>query len=297
MNVEIRHPDFEKVVGSGHDLQLEKLETGFGFTEGPIWHPGEKHLTFSDLYQDKMRRWTATGGIETFRHPSNKTNGNTYDRHGRMLSCEHATSRVTRTEPDGSITVLASHYEGKELNSPNDIVTRSDGSIYFTDPTYGRMPGYGVERPVPLGFRGVYRVAPDGTDLKLLADDFVQPNGLCFSRDERKLFVNDTEQAHIRVYEVSADGGLDGGAVWAEVVGEGNSGPDGMKIDASGNLYCAGPGGVHVFANDATCLGVIRVPEIVANFTWGEGDMCSLFMTASTSLYRVRTLTAGQPLF
>ncbi|MGN6101300.1 MAG: SMP-30/gluconolactonase/LRE family protein [Devosia sp.] len=295
MTVEIRDPRFAEVVGA--DVALERLATGFDFTEGPIWHPREKHLTFSDMPGDHMRRWTEASGITTFRRPCNRANGNTYDRGGRMLSCEHATSRVTRTEPDGSITVLATHYEGRELNSPNDIVVKSDGRIYFTDPTYGRMPYYGVERPQQLDFQGVYRVDPDGANLTLLADDFSQPNGLCFSLDEKRLFVNDTERGHIRVFDVGADGGLTGSSVWAEVKGEGAGGPDGMKIDSRGNLYCCGPGGLHVFSPEAQSLGVIRVPEVVANFTWGDEDMKSLFLTASGSLYRVRTRTPGIPLF
>ena len=296
MSAEIRDPAFAEIVG-GADLPLEKLADGFEFTEGPIWHPYEKHLTFSDMPNDHMRRWSAAGGITTFRKPCNRSNGNTYDRQGRMLTCEHATSRVTRTAADGTLTVLASHYNGQELNSPNDIVVKSDGHIYFTDPTYGRMPYYGVERPTQLTFQGVYRMDEDGGNLTLLAADFQQPNGLCFSPDEHRLFVNDTERMHIRVFDVRSDGRLSGGSVWAELTGEGQGGPDGMKIDSAGNLYCCGPGGVHVFAPDAHCLGVIRVPEVVANFTWGEDDMQSLFLTASGSLYRARVRTAGVPLF
>jgi gluconolactonase len=295
MNIEIRDERFRTVVGD--DIALERLATGFIFTEGPVWHPHEKHLTFSDMPGDHMRRWTAAGGVKTFRKPSNKANGNTYDRAGRMLSCEHATSRVTRTERDGTITVLATHYRDKELNSPNDIVVKSDGRIYFTDPTYGRMPHYGVERAVQLDFRGVYRVEEDGSGLTLLAGDFGQPNGLCFSRDEKRLFVNDTERGHIRAFDVGADGLLAGGAVWAEVTGSGNGAPDGMKLDRDGNLYCCGPGGLHVLSPDARSLGVIQTPEVVANFTWGDDDFRSIFLTASTSLYRVRTKTPGVALF
>jgi gluconolactonase len=246
---------------------------------------------------DHMRRWTPDGRIVTFRQPSNKANGNTYDRRGRMLTCEHATSRVTRTEADGSIAVLATRYGDKQLNSPNDIVVRSDGLIFFSDPTYGRMPYYGVERAPELGFRGVYRVNEDGGGLTLLADDFKQPNGLCFSRDERRLFVNDTELGHIRVFDVAADGTLSNGSIWTEVKGTGEGAPDGMKIDSAGNLYCCGPGGVHVFAADARLLEVIAVPEVVANFTWGDDDLRSLFLTASTSLYRVRVRIPGIALF
>jgi gluconolactonase len=198
-----------------------------------------------------------------------------------------------RTEADGSITVLATHYRDKELNSPNDIVVKRDGGIYFTDPIYGRMPYCGVERPQQLDFQGVYRVDEDGSQPKLLVDDFAQPNGLCFSRDESQLFINDTERGHIRVFDVKPDGTLGNGEIWAEVTGEGEGTPDGMKIDSVGHLYCCGPGGVHVFAPDRRCLGVILVPEPVANFTWGDDDLKSLFLTASTSLYRTRTRTPG----
>jgi len=288
-------PTFAEVVCE--DPVLEELASGFEFTEGPVWHPRDRHLTFSDMPGDHMRRWSADRGVTSFRRPSNKANGNTYDREGRLLTCEHATSRVTRTGHDGSISVLASHYQDRELNSPNDIVVKSDGTIYFTDPNYGRVPYYGVERPQQLDFQGVYRMDEDGGGLTLLAADFKAPNGLCFSRDETRLFVNDTERGHIRVFELSADGGLVGGQVWAQLHGDRPGAPDGMKIDSAGNLYCCGPGGVHVFAPDASLLGVIAVPEVVANFTWGEDDMRSLFLTASSKLYRVRTRTPGTALF
>jgi gluconolactonase len=189
--------------------------------------------------------------------------------------------------------MIASHYGGKELNSPNDIVVKSDGGIYFTDPTYGRIDYYGILREPVLTFRGVYRAA--GGTLTLLADDFAQPNGLCFSADETRLFVNDTERGHIRVFDVKADGTLAGGAVWAQTVGEGDGAPDGMKIDSAGNLYCCGPGGIHVFDPNAACLGVIRTPEGTANFAFGDEDFRSLFITASTSLYRIRVKTPGRP--
>ena len=295
MNLEIRQDGFRDVVGD--DVEIEQVGSGFAFTEGPIWHPKERHLIFSDMPGDHMRRWRADGGIETFRQPSNKANGNAYDRQGRIVTCEHATSRVTRTGLDGEIEVLASYWDGKELNSPNDIVVKSDGGIYFTDPTYGRLEYYGVPREVELPFRGVYRIEPDDNRLTLLADDFGQPNGLCFSRDETRLFVNDTEHGHVRVFDVATDGTLANSRVWAEPTGEGDGAPDGMKIDSAGNLFCTGPGGIHVFDPAGDCLGVIRFPEIVANFTWGGDDLRSLFVTASTSLYRVRLKVPGLVLF
>lgn len=295
MNVEIRDDRFRDVVGD--DVEFEQLGSEFAFTEGPIWHPRERHLTFSDMPGDHMRRWSANGGIVSFRQPSNKANGNAYDTQGRIVSCEHATSRVTRTEPDGSIAVLASHYGGKQLNSPNDIVVSRDGAIWFTDPTYGRMPYFGVERECELDFRGVYRIDPINGELTLLVDDFGQPNGLCFSRDEQRLFVNDTERQHVRVFDVAAGSSLTNGQVWCETLGEGDGAPDGMKIDSAENLYTTGPGGIHVFRPDATCLGVIQVPESTANFAFGDDDLKSLFITASTSLYRIRVKVPGHSLF
>jgi gluconolactonase len=278
------------------DAEVERLAGGFEFTEGPVWHPEAKFLIFSDMPGDHMRRWTPAEGIATFRKPCNMANGNAYDRGGRLVTCEHASSRVTRTEADESIVALATHYKGRELNSPNDVVVRSDNTIFFTDPDFGRRPYYGIPRESQLTFRGVYLITPDG-ELRLLVDDFGQPNGLCFSRDETRLFVNDSPRRHIRVFNVEGYG-LSGGEVWAETGGvEGERTPDGMKIDSAGNLFCVGPGGIHIFDRDGRRLGVILVPENVANFTWGEDDLKSLLITASTSLYRLRVEVPGLPAF
>ncbi len=295
MNVEIRDERFRQVVG--YDAPAEELATGFDFTEGAVWNHVDGHLIFSDMPGNVMRKWTAANGIEVFRQPSNMANGNTYDLQGRLITCEHATSRVTRTEHDGSIAVLATHYNGRELNSPNDVIVKSDGSIYFSDPSFGRMEYYGVARDAELDFRGVYRLDPESGDLTLLVDDFDQPNGLTFSLDESLLFINDTMRAHIRVFDVDGNGGLSSGRVWAELTGDREGLADGMKIDSEGNLYTAGPGGVQVFAPDATCLGVIHVPQGVANFTWGDPDLRSLFINAGTSLYRTRVNVPGRKLF
>jgi gluconolactonase len=292
MSVEIRDARFRAVVGDS--VAFEQLATGCLFTEGPLWHPQDAYLLFSDMPGNHLRKWSARDGVTTFRQPSNQSNGLAWDRQGRLLACEHATSRLTRTERDGSITVLASHHEGRELNSPNDVVVRADGLIYFTDPTYGRNEFYGRPRACELPFRGLYAVMP-GQPPRLLADDFGQPNGLCFSADESTLYVNDTERQHVRMFDVAKDGGVSGGTVWATTTGEGDGAPDGMKLDADGNLYTCGPGGIHVFAPDATCLGVIRVPEYTANFAWGDDDFRSLYITASTSLYRIRTKVPGRP--
>ena len=172
---------------------------------------------------------------------------------------------------------------------PKPIVVGGDGAIYFSDPTYGRMEHYGLPRPQQLDFQGIYRIDPASGAVQLLARDFGQPNGLCFSLDGRELYVNDTDRGHIRKFAVRADGTLEGGAVWAETKGDGAGAPDGMKIDSLGNVWCCGPGGIHVFNREARCLGVVRTPEYVANFCWGDADYRSLFVTASTSLYRIRT--------
>jgi gluconolactonase len=192
-----------------------------------------------------------------------------------------------------AIDVLATHYDDKELNSPNDLVVHSSGAIYFTDPLSGRSARYGIERPSHLGFQGVYRLVLDEQTITLLVDDFVLPNGLCFTRDEQQLFVNDTRRGHIRVFDVQSDGTLANGRVWAEVVGTGEGAPDGMKLDQQGNVWCTGPGGIHVFAPDAVCLGVLQIEERVANFAWGDADGQTLYITASTSLYAVRTKISG----
>ena len=194
-----------------------QVATGFDFTEGPIWHPVDQHLLFSDMPRDVRRRWDARRGIVEVKRPSNKCNGMTYDADLNLIVCEHATSSLVRERSDGRREVLASHYQGQELNSPNDVCVHSSGAIYFSDPWYGRMPIYGVERPRQLGFQGVYRVAPAGGDLRLIVERnlFDQPNGLCFSPDESRLYVNDTVQALIRVFEVEADGSLSNVRVFA----------------------------------------------------------------------------------
>ncbi len=296
MRIEVRSEGMHDIIDSGATLQ--KVAGDFLFTEGPIWHPGEKHLTFSDIPGNELFRLDAEGKVSTFRKPSNMGNGNTYDAEGRMLTCQHATSSVTRTEQDGTITTLATHYDGRELNSPNDIVVRKDGLIYFSDPTYGRMDYFGVERDLEMGAQGVYCVTPDGKMITCLADDFAQPNGLCFSLDHTVLYVNDTERKHIRKFHIAEDGAATGGDVWVEVtVGEGEGHPDGMKLDSKGNLYCTGPGGVHVITPEGETLGVIRMAEFTANFAWGGEDLTDLYFTSSTSLYRIKVKTPGLPLF
>ena len=270
-----------------------QLGSGFTFTEGPIWHPSEHYLLFSDMPGDVRRRWDRRHGVREVTRPSNKGNGLTYDRDLNLLICEHATSSLVRLGPDGMRTILASHFEGRELNSPNDVVVKSDGSLYFTDPWYGRMPGFGVERPRDLGFQGVYRVKQGQPGPELLVDRYLfgQPNGLCFSPDETLLYINDTEKALIRVFDVQNDGSLAGGRLFAEGLKDDRKPgvPDGMKCDALGNVWVTAPGGLWVYASDGTHLGKVDIPELAANLHWGGEDWRTLFVCATHSVYTIRT--------
>ena len=281
------------------DAPVEQIATGFKFTEGPIWM-ADGSLHFSDMPGDMRRRWHPSEGVSVLRDPSNKCNGMTRDNDGNLLVCEHVTSSVVREAPDGTRETIATHWGDKELNSPNDVIVASDGSIIFTDPTYGRMPGFGLEREQELDFQGVYRLPAGGGDLQLLVDDFAQPNGLCFTPDESQLYINDTVRAHIRVFDVGPDHGLSNGRVFAEGIGDGDlaSGElvDGMKLDERGNVYVTGPAGVWIFAPDGEYLGVIEVPENVGNVNWGGDDWRTLFIPASTSVYSVRMKVSGNKL-
>ena len=299
MSVDVRSERIRDLVDE--NVEIEQLGTGFTFTEGPIWNPSGAFLLFSDMPGDTRRRWDEQNGVQTVVSPSNKGNGMTLDADGRLLVCEHTTSSVVRMDPDGTDTgreVLASHYQGKELNSPNDVVVKSDGSIYFTDPTYGRWPGFGVERECELDFRGVYRIPPGGGDTQLLVDDFGEPNGLCFSPDESLLYINDTPGAHIRVFDVQSDGTIANGRMFADPVGvydlEKGGLVDGMKCDERGNVWVTALEGVWVYAPDGEHLGVVRIPESVGNLTFGGPDWNWLFVPATTSLYRVKTKVAGR---
>lgn len=296
MLYETRYPDFAAVILE--DATLETIGNGYEFTEGPAWHPIEEHLTFSDIAGNMMYRWRP-GAIapQVFREPSHKANGNTYDGQGRLLTCEHATSRVVRQENDGSLAILASHFGEKELNSPNDIIVTRSGAIWFTDPLPGRKPFFGVPREQELDFQGVWRIAADGGPAEPVLTDFELPNGICVNPDETVLYVNDTPKGHIRRFALNDDGTLTGGEVFARLEGEGEGVPDGLKTDVDGRVWCTGPGGVHVFSPEGTSLGVIRLPEKTANFTWGGADRKTLFTTSSTSVYAVRVAVTGHHLY
>jgi len=272
--------------------QPERIATGFQFTEGPVWHPvglGQSagYLLFSDIPADRIHRWSPDGTLEVFRQPSGNSNGLTFDRQGRLIACEHGSRRVSRTEAEGRVIPLATQFQGKRLNSPNDVVVKSDDSIYFTDPPYGVQP---EERE--LDFQGVYRIAPDGV-LTLLVDDFDRPNGLAFSPDECILYVDDTARRHVRAFDVLPDGTLANGRVFVEMQSPAMGGPDGMKMDVEGNLYVTGPGGTWLFDPAGNHLGTLVTPEKPANLAFGDADRRTLYVTARTSVYRVRTRLSG----
>ena len=292
MSLDVRSPKLLDLIDS--DAELEQLGTGCEFTEGPVWHAEGKFLLFSDIPANQMKKWTAEEGITNFRVPSGKSNGLTYDKQGRLVTCEHANRRVSRTEADGTVVTIASHYEGKRLNSPNDVVVKSDGSIYFSDPPYGLTADYGIEGEQDLDFQGVFRLSPDGQTVTLLVDDFDRPNGLCFSPDESILYIDDTERMHVRAFDVQSDGTIANGRIFAEEEGEGSA-PDGMKIDVHGNVYLTGPGGIWIFDPSGEHLGILQTPERAANLGWGGDDWSTLFITASTSLYSIQCKVSGIP--
>jgi gluconolactonase len=260
------------------------------------------HLLFSDIRRSRIVRWDERPEgpeVATFRVPSNLSNGLTLDREGRLLACEGATRRLSRTEPDGTITVLAERYDGKRINAPNDVVVSTTGAIYFSDPFWANnfQNPYGpsvLPEDRELPFSGVFRVDPDGR-LRVVADDFERPNGLAFSPDQRVLYVDDTRRFHIRAFDVRPDGSLANGRVFADIRAPERGVPDGMKVDREGNVYCTGPGGVWVIAPDAEILGRILMPEVTANVAWGGTDRSTLFLTATSSVYRLPVEVPGLP--
>ncbi|MBI2302226.1 MAG: SMP-30/gluconolactonase/LRE family protein [Armatimonadetes bacterium] len=266
--------------------EAEKIASGLTFTEGPVWHP-DGCLLFSDIPNNRIHKWTAADGAQVWREPSGNSNGLTLDHKAHLIACEHGNRRVSRTADDGAVTAIAERYEGKRLNSPNDVVVHSSGAIYFTDPPYGVQ-----QNQRELDFQGVYRIAEDG-GLTLLVDDFLKPNGLAFSPDEQRLYVDDTDRHHIRVFDVQADGTLTGGRLFADMNVRADGGADGMKVDADGRVYCTGPGGCWCFAADGTHLGTLVLPEVPANVAWGDDDRSTLYFTARTSVYRLRMRVRG----
>jgi gluconolactonase len=280
-------------------IHVEKLHTGCRWAEGPAWFAAGRYLVWSDIPNDRMLRWDETdGSVSVFRQPSMNSNGHTVDRQGRLVSCEHRSRSVTRTEHDGSRTVLASHVEGKRFNSPNDVIVKSDGSVWFSDPSYGIDSDYEGDAAVSeIGAQRVYRVDPDSGKVSVVASDFVQPNGLAFSPDESLLYIVDTGVTHhvdgphhVRCFRVGANGELSGGEVFAICpVGV----YDGLRVDVHGNLWLSAGDGVHCHAPDGALLGKVLIPESVANLCFGGAKRNRMFICGTTSLYSVYLNTRG----
>lgn len=298
------------------DARVEKLAGDFQFVEGPIWvhSKGQGYLLFSDIPANVIRKWDPKGGVSIFLDKSGFTgadasnvggqtnngfglvsligsNGITLDKQGRLVFCQHGDRQISRLEKNGKRTVLASRYEGKRLNSPNDLVFKSDGSLYFTDPTAGlRLQDKDPQRELP--FAGVYRLAKGR--VQLLSRDFTRPNGIAFSPDEKYLYVNDTAKKIIMRFDVQPDGGVSSGQVITDMNSDTTPGaPDGMKVDQKGNIYCTGPGGFWIMSPDGKAIATVKTKELPANLNWGDDDAKTLYLTARTGLYRIRLKIAG----
>ncbi|MEE9319191.1 MAG: SMP-30/gluconolactonase/LRE family protein [Granulosicoccus sp.] len=279
-------------------VRVERLWSGARWSEGPVWFAAGRYLLWSDIPNNRMLRWDETSGVVAeFRNPSNNSNGNTVDNQGRLITCEHLSRRVTRTEHDGSITTLADNYQGKRLNSPNDVVVKSDGSVWFTDPSYGIVTDYEGDRADPELPCQVYRIDVDGS-LAMVADDFVMPNGLAFSPDEAMLYISDTGithqsdgPRHIRCLLVGADGkSLQKNRIFAECsVGL----FDGFRVDTAGRIWTSAEDGVHCLDVDGALIGKVRIPEMVANVCFGGAKRNRLFICGTTSLYSVYLTVNG----
>lgn len=301
-SIEKADPALDAIVPAG--AKVEKLAGGFAFTEGPIWFDAG-YLLFSDIPRNEMRKWTPGGEVTLFRKPSGYdlndappgafigSNGMTRDRQGRLIVCEHGNHRVTRTEADGSITVLASEFEGKRLNSPNDIVQKSNGDFYFTDPPYGLVK-QDEDPKKELDFNGVFRIS--NGKLILVYKGIARPNGLAFSPDEKYMYLNNSESDRkicLR-FEVRDNGSLANEKVFFDITSDASDGvPDGMKVDREGNVYSTGPSGVWIFTPEGKHLGTIKPPEVPANLHWGDADSRTLYITARTGLYRIRLNIEG----
>jgi gluconolactonase len=317
VNVQIvrKDPAIDAIVGP--NPKLFKLAEGFAFTEGPVWVPEMQALLFSDPNRNIIYRYapdngngtTRGGALSVFRTPSGYagadiaeykqpgSNGLTLDAQGRLTINEHGNRRVTRLEPDGRVTVLADRYEGKRLNSPNDLVYRSDGTLFFTDPPFG-LPKFADDARKELPFSGVYALDPQRNTLRLVTKELSGPNGIAFSPDERYLYVGnwDDNKKVVMRYEATPDGSYANGTVFFDMTGApGEDAIDGIKVDARGNLYVSGPGGLWILSPSGTHLGTIITPRHVHNMAWGDADRQTLYLCARDRLYRIRLNTPGAP--
>ena len=296
MPIEKLAPELDRIVSVDHTI--EELGNGYGGeqgpAEGPVWWKEGGYLLFSDIHNNRRMKWAPNEGVTLFSEPTDRANGMTRDLQGRLVACEHDSRRVTRLEHDGSITVIANSFKGRQFNRPNDVVVKSDGSIYFTDPW--TFPG--PQQQWDLDFSGVYRVSPDLGTLTLLVQDFVLPNGLAFSTDESVLYINDTRRGHIRAFDMAPSGALSLATdrVFCDLRGDRPGFPDGMKVDVEGNVYCGGSGGVWVVDPSGKHLGTIDHGQpATTNLAWGDDDWKAMYITSRTTLIRTRLNIAGMP--
>jgi gluconolactonase len=284
--------EFDRCVSAS--AKLERLATDMKFVEGPQWFPADGgFLVFSDIPSNELKKWSDKAGLSAFRNPSGNTNGNTIGNDGLLLSAEHGGRRISRTDASGAVVTVVDRFEGKRLNSPNDVVVSSDGAIWFTDPDYGLPSDPETRQKVGKELPGefVFRFDPRTKALRAVATDFAKPNGLCFSPDGSRLYVADSgAPRHIRAFDAASDGSLRGGEVFAKID---KGGPDGIRCDADGRVWSSAGDGVHVFSPRGELLGKILVPEAPANLAFGGADMRTLYITARKSLYAVPVLVRG----
>ena len=292
MKIESYRSEFTDLIDAQTPIEL--IADGFTFTEGPIWDIENNRLLFSDIPENKIYSWSEKQGTSIYRSPSNFSNGLTFDPLGNLIICEHQGRAISSVGKNKEIKTLADSFDGMKLNSPNDVIAAKDGSILFSDPIYGLRSKMGGPAEQELPFQGVFRLPPNSSRLELITDSFERPNGLVFSPDEKLLFVNDTVRQHIRIFEVKENWSISGGQVWVELWDDAYGGrPDGMKMDVHGNMFCTGPGGIWVFDSNATLLGRIFLAEKTSNLAWGNSDRKSLFITSSSTIYRIRCNTNG----
>ena len=297
LDIDLATPALTRLLSA--DAPLDRIYHGLAFGEGPLWNRRDGTFLWVDIVGDTIYRWKPGVGTEVLIRPSTKANGLTFDRQGRLCVAGWASRTIWRVEPDGTVTTLASHYQGQKINSPNDIVVRSDGSIYFTD-SPGALYNVGMaaeDVQQYLDFQGVFRISPDGATLAAVVTDTVYPNGLAFTPDESVLYVNDTRLGEIRAYDVRPNGSCGPRRLFHKLSGNEPGIADGMKVDREGNVYCTGPGGIHVIGPDGALLGRIRIPDHCTNMAWGDADWRALYITTYTSVFRTRVNVPGVPVW
>jgi len=287
-------PEFERMIPRGTTVDLISADNSFA--EGPVWNARDRYLLWTDAFEDRIMKWSPGQGVSTFMEPTGEALALTYDRQGRLVATGWSARTIWRLEPDGTRAVLVSQYQGKKINTPNDLVVKSDGAIYWTDPASALSIAIFSPDDLQqyLDVEPVFRLSPDGSNLMPVADGFASPNGLAFSPDESILYVNDIARRHIYAFDVQPDGSLANRRLFYEAKGDERGAPDGMKVDQEGNVYCTGPGGIHVIDRNGQKLGRIRL-TLPTNMCFGEDDWQTFFVTTRSAVYRFRLSVPGVP--